>query len=414
MQYISIMNRISPHRQPLASTGRRLLKQALSPRWPGLVGLAMAVGLNACDLPPSFGSEYYDHTTNFINAQALALPPLATDSGGTVALDAPAVWDWEWRGHAGNSFQYMNLSGLGADSGPNGSGEAWRLESVNLAADPYLETAIHAAWAADGNGSVIQQAAGNGNRLQLKSFVSPFGWAGLNLSAMLLDTPLPGRQYTLFSQVVTTLPKVSYKLQTLPIADFNDPPTITPLANFLAFSNFSIGSSDTWLRFGAANSDQTLALDDLRLVRSDLAARLCLVLRLRPDNTAPSLVAGYYEFTLWARIPPDALAPASAGRDTDPTAPFAAAAIDLGMRQVGFLDEQQTPKLAREAFALTTEWQQFSLRMAEGSNFDRFDESSAEPVLELLVYPFTAGAPDVAAVEIAAPVLYFHINGYQD
>jgi hypothetical protein len=48
----------------------------------------------------------------------------------------------------------------------------------------------------------------------------------------------------------------------------------------------------------------------------------------------------------------------------------------------------------------------------EDGNLDRFDETTAEAVIELSIYPFNPQDPEVGAVMIADPRLRFFIDGY--
>ena len=100
----------------------------------GTITVALAAAAFAlfsrCDLPPSFGPEYYDSSTNYIAAYPLALSPAATDLGTGTELGAPGVWDWAWRGNMDNTYSYMTLTDAG-EARPGG-GQAWILELANL------------------------------------------------------------------------------------------------------------------------------------------------------------------------------------------------------------------------------------------------------------------------------------------
>ena len=113
----------------------------------------VTVFATTCDLPPTFGPEYYNEETNYIAASALAAPPLATDTGSTISLNSSGIWDWSWRGITGNTYQYMTM----AEAGTVGSAvtqdayalaadaAVWRLELVNLFINGNFEQALTSA-----------------------------------------------------------------------------------------------------------------------------------------------------------------------------------------------------------------------------------------------------------------------------
>jgi len=397
------------------------------------------LSLASCDwirnlFPESFGPEYDDPTTNFIVAHAFAQPPLASDHGAIVALGDPAIWDWAWRGRTGNAFQYMTLSGAGTVGSAASSGAynlaadtpAWRLELVNLAGDPYLEGhpngSTPSGWESYNqplappipSASIVPSTpVSHGDFIRLTSY---FGeWAGFdpNQAGFILDAPgsLPTATYLLRAQSSLA---IDYLIQDPAGANFGDPKSATPSRGRVSFDEFSVSSAA--VRFmtspKAIGISQQSDLDDLRVLRTDLEAFYRVRLSLRPSDTAPPLVAGRYEFSVWVRRPSGALSyDDDLGRRADPVAPFAAKAVTLEIRQVGFLDAQDTPLVFYEAFEVGEGWTRLALRMGSG-NLLRFDEASTTPVVELSIYPYDRQDPEPGAVLLAAPSLSFFVNGY--
>ncbi len=383
------------------------------------LAIALITGVSflfSCNVPPSFGPEYYVSTTNYIAGFPLSAPPPASDSGTGTALGAPAAWDWAWRGTMDSAFEYMKMTELAEGTGPSGQGKAWRLECVNLAASPYLEdTTLHPAWTFSGTGSAVQELAApgaHGQQVKLSSIST--NWTGLDPFLFFTDSPKPNYQYALRGQITSSLSKLFYQVEDQGIATWENPRFIVPGADSLfAIEGFSVSAAGTRLMFGQIGMTQTFALDDLRVVRVDRAEALRLRLLLRPSDTTPTLVPGYHEFTLWARVPSDTLRAGDALRVSSPTAAFCTQTLTLAIKQIGFLDLRDSPSSnAKESFTISGEWTQLKLRMPEKSNFERFDEASPDAVIELAIQPFGDGVPDASAVEIAAPELHFYINGY--
>lgn len=389
-----------------------------------IVAAACAPLLSACDLPATFGDEYYDTSVNFITARALAAPSASADSAGSTELSTTGAWDWSWRGETGNSYAYMTLSDAGiagaavtdVDSGFSlaADEEAWRLTLVNLAANPFFEDGTYDGWESTGTAtvSVIVSNASNrhGNFLKL---VSPATiWAGFDpsYSGFILDGAL-GEYRLLF---LAPQEQAKYLIEPQTGVSFSDPKTVLKIDdNKQALETFSIPDSDYRVMFAASSGSQTLEVDDLRIVRHDLKTLSSLRMYLAPADTSPGLVPGRYEFSIWARMPPGALAYSDSGRVSDPEADFAATKVTLAMRQVGFMDDVAAPYYFAETFDVGASWTRLALRMGDG-NLTRFDESSVDPVLELVVYPFDTDDMDAGAVEISSPSLRFFVDGYTD
>lgn len=390
---------------------------------------AVLIFFSTCELPLSFGPEYFNTSTNFIAAYPLALPPVASDWGAGTALGTVAIWDWAWRGTTEDDFEYMVLvnpgvvGGTGASDGGfslGASEQVWRLELVNLMPDPdYFEGLplgpfAEDGWETGGPGASItvnQTATSRGKELQLQS-IGP-EWVGFDPSTLFKTPPLDDALYSFYAR--TTTPAPSYNIETAADSTYDRLGRIVR-SDILAIEDFAILSVDHRLKFGKNGNgeEQNIVIDEVRAVRTDLTESWRLRLLLRPGDTSPSLVPGYYEFSLWVRIPDDALTPDDdEGRMDTPEAALAASSVRLAMTQLSFLEGSDTPSSVTDSFAVDSTWTRLALRMEPRSNFDRFDEKIEEAVIELSIYPFATNETiDAGAVLIAAPSLRFFANGY--
>ena len=408
--------------------------RAVSPGAPAAIAaiLTAILATAGCDLPPSFGPEYEDPTLNFIAALPLEAPPAAGDASG---LDAPAVWDWAWRGdgplRAGNAYQYMSLLDAGAVGTAVVSGAytlaatagTWRMELVNLFElgdfETFAEgsTAIpgmdHKAGASIGiveepdalaiHGKSVFLSSNNNARLfTIFDFADPA--AGL---ADASDASITNGKYSFMATTLSAPPTLRF-LVSDPLSAEMDDGYYCSVDNdrFLVRDITGLAIAAPFL-LGSASSYQ-FSMDDIRVARTDIDPGL--VLRLRPGDSSPGLVTGYYEFSLWARIPDDAKSDADDGR-TDESYP--ARSVTLVMLQVGFLDDSTEAMQVKASFATSSAWTRLALRMPEGSNLHRFDEASDETVLELYAYPAAdPNDPEPGVVLISSPELRFFMNGY--
>ena len=388
--------------------------------------VAVLITFSTCELPLSFGPEYFNTATNFIAGRPLALTPLASDHGTDIPLGSTGIWDWAWRGNTGDPFDYMELTNEGPSGGASDGGfilpateTAWRLELVNLMPDPaYFETMndldVLDDWLIGGVGASIainQTASSRGKELLLVS--EGHSWVGFNPLTMFKTAPLPDALYSFYART-TTVPPI-YNVETASDISYTKLSRIIR-SDILGIENFAIPSTDHRFKFGKENPGeiQTISLDEVRALRVDLVESWRLRLLLTPEDTIPSLVPGYYEFSIWVRVPDDALTPEDAvGRMLTPEAALAASRIRLAMTQVAFLEGSDTPSSVTESFPVSGSWKRWALRMAPRSNFDRFNEGTDEAVIELAIYPFASNeAIDAGAILIAEPSLRFFANGY--
>ncbi|MDX9958224.1 MAG: hypothetical protein RBT68_07265, partial [Spirochaetia bacterium] len=292
---------------------------------------------STCDLPPSFGDEYFDSGTNFIAAIPLAAPPAADADTVLYPLEMSATWDWAWRGRTGDTAEYMRLidagtiGGAGATDGGfslSSTEQTWRLELVNLMPDPaYFEALIPGSvppnWLTGGLASIaVNEPSARGKELVMVSEGTDY--AGFDPSLAFINIPpLSNAIYTFYART-TTVP--SY--YNIGLAGDNTYSKLSRIirSDILAIENFVIPSNLHFLKFGReeAGVQQNIRLDEVRAIRVDLDESWRLRLLLSPGNTEPGLVPGYYEFSVWVRIPDDARTPEdNVGRAATPAAALA-------------------------------------------------------------------------------------------
>jgi len=378
-----------------------------------------------CDLPPSFGPEYDDTSRNFISAYPLAAPTLSGNADGSSVVDLSAVWDWSWREKTGTTFEYMTLTNSGTVGTDVTSGAftldatetSWRLELANLAGDPYFEDSIPAGWIANAPATMALKSSTfyHGQYLELVS--NNNYWVGFNpnFPGFILDAPASNRSNIYRLAAYSTKADIKYLIEDYnALANFDDTIKYNISNNEIILKTFSVPELDTRAMFAVTQNVQTVEIDDLRVVRSDIANMLSLRLRLKPADTEIDLAPGLYEFSVWVKVPTDALSYADSARATDTRAPFSAEKVRLELRQVGFSEEERTtPLFFSESFPTSSTWTRLALRM--DGNLDRFERSSKDVVIELAIYPFdVVGTISPGSVLIAAPSLRFFKDGYTD
>jgi hypothetical protein len=154
------------------------------------------------------------------------------------------------------------------------------------------------------------------------------------------------------------------------------------------------------------------SFDDVLAVRSDVPLwKWSLVLRLGLDDTYPSLVPGYYEFSLWVEKPAGYLFSTEAGRGDNTN--YASRFITLRMIQTDGTVRQTVAEESFDLTALAAGWNKVALRMPSGSNFS-FPETASGQVIELSISTLHVDQNKVepGAILIARPSLNFYLNGY--
>jgi len=381
---------------------------------------AIAALALSCDLPPSFGPEYQDSTVNFIAALPLPSAPMpaASDHGTTVPLDALATWDWAWRGNAGpaNNFEYMVLTDQGAGTGPGGIGNAWLMETVNLATNSGFGAAPGAMWT--GTGLAITNAgAYHGAALQAAGFDSG-EYLALS-SGLFTDGPSPAETHGYLLSLNTDAPSLTdlkhYSADTA-VFDYDMEKTNFQLPGWTAAGINSIpftevGSVPGWSLMFIRTSGNLL-MDDLTAIRTDKDVKnWSLVLRLSTGDTLPGLVPGTYEFSVYVKKPAGCLFSTEA-RDSEP---YASRFVTLKMIQIVGTTAQTVAERTYDISALAdpSVWNRLVLRMNPNSTFS-FSESTPGQVVRLSISGLNADGKllEPGAVLIAEPSLNFYINGY--
>ncbi|MFH2116082.1 MAG: hypothetical protein ABIJ86_16390 [Spirochaetota bacterium] len=369
-------------------------------------GLLALVG--ACDLPESFGPEYYDSSINYIDAFPLSAPGPDLDSLNRSDLNLSAAWDWGWRGIMDNTYAYMTLTQDTVSDAPPGGGSVWSLGLANLFRNGTFETApesgdlapstAEAFWSKET--ALADPIHGSGLWLETKADNGQIDFIMPNL---LQDTPSDDFEYFIRFMVDREISDFVY--------------TAGPTESRTSSSNKSVVINDFLSGFGTGNFSfgpaiiNPLTVDEVRVVRADEKDSMYLRLLLAPRDTYPTLVPGYFEFSVWVKTPDDAYRfDDHTNRNIVPDAPYAVPTVTLGIRQLAGTDGAMGGGSA--TFPVPANWSQLKLRLPVGSNLQRFDESSDTSVIELYMVPGDTATPDAGALLIADPSLNFYINNY--
>ena len=369
--------------------------------------VAVLLFFSTCDLPPSFGDEYFDSSINYIRYFPLAAPSPTADSLGNTDPDTSGAWDWAWRGIMGNNFDYMKLELQDSleEPGPTGTEEVWRLELVNLFRNGTFETGLTAGDISLSLGlstaTIELFPLGNpihGNGLLIESIDSN-GLVGFSMPDLLIDPA--DDNYSYFMRLVLSPAKpFDYTVGSVKS-------TATPAGNSLFITDSLSGFGTGNFSFGPQIINPTY-IDEFRVVRGDKKDSMYLRLLLLPQETSPSLVPGYYEFSVWVKRPLNShFFDDHTNRNSSPDAPYALPSVTLGIRQLISYDALGG---GAEVFPVSSSWTKWSYRLPTGSNIQRFDEASEEAVIEVYIIPGDNTAPDAGAILIAEPSLNFYIN----
>ena len=372
-------------------------------------------------------AEYRDSTVNFISN-------LGFDKHNLIATDETlstswATWTWGWKtssfADAATSNNYMTLSDVGTVSslpstvpaGLDATAHAYLLDIPNLLPKPDADFENLATpssnWSLDADigtpatPSTLEisnwpvRIDGN-NSLLLN--LNPKTGAKLALSA-LSDSIASTGQHAYRFMVKSSGLNLAYAFAPTGVDLISTQPQ--SLSNvFDIITDFSSNTNTTLLLGNLSSPISGALIDDLRVIRSDIASSYKLRILLRPSDTTPILTSGLWSFDVWVLLPP--------GRKqiSDPAAvsPYASSVVTLSMDQIasptnGFPEEFPIPSSA------ATMWTrlEFKMSIADYSNY-QFDSNSTIPVIELSVWPTSQGHPDAEGILIAQPELHFWLN----
>lgn len=400
---------MSKHRRPIS-------------RCMAFLSAAIAASLAvACDwFPESFGPEYSNTATNYIEAYPIGAPSVTANAAGGTAVELPAVWDWAWRGKTSNAFEYMTIvdeGGVGADITAGaytlpGSATAWRIELVNLAANPAFGAADISPWAVHGVATAVRTSTGaiSGNSLRIQSPSKEDDRVSINgnfFSDIDLNEHIYQLSFNLLNAatfryeegaffVLTSLQNPSWSL---------DKRYFLPLPQISGFS-----SSLSKNLFMVDENSSSFKIDDMHAIRTDVTTdRWSLALRLRAADTTPALVPGLYEFAVWVKKPDDCFFPTESGRGDSEA--YASTSASIRIAHIG-TDTMRTLAAGTYDIAeLGSGWHRVALRMPATAPLS-FAEGGGDQLLELSVSPGNPLAPEAGALLVSSPSLHYYINGF--
>lgn len=380
----------------------------------GLAALCAAAALASCNMPPTFGPEYYDAGRNFIAARSLAAPTPTADSAGGTDPDPSAVWDWSWRGQTGtlNEHPYMVLAA--ADPGPDGAEPAWRLELANLAANPSFALNL-APWVVSATESSVASVGGadpaaiHGNSMRITIGDSRFGQVSADANLFADGAWAPAtKNYLLAFNVseggaLRAASGDSYAPESLQNLAWPSAGRVYVPAD-LGIGYDSAGSRRFYLSRQPAGDS---SIDDIHAIRSDLDASLwSLSLRLRQEDTTPRLVPGLYAFSVWVKRPVGYSYP------DDPTRGDSTlyAAKYLTLRLVNLVRNTTVAEAIFDVSAYA-DWTRVALFVPFTSPLD-FTEGADGQILRLDISPMNRLRPEAGAVLISRPELRYYVDGF--
>ncbi|MBU0935750.1 MAG: hypothetical protein KKI09_15860 [Spirochaetes bacterium] len=394
------------------------------------LGLAFAtiliVTTSACELPPTFGPEYYVSSTNYIADYPLAAPSVSADAKGGTALDTHAAWDWAWRGRTGNSYEYMSMTDAGTvGTTVNASDETtlaadaavWRVELKNLFSNGNFENTDVAGLApyVTGAGASSSFSTGGGHSNSLLLVADGDKYISWQMSDLLLDQaeifdPKPSYYLRLMTWPNVNLP-YHVGSQTDFINETTEQLIAVPSLNSIFIADRLIGLEADTLFF-VSGTNQPTYIDEVRMIRADIQPILRLL--LTPSDTEPGLVPGQYEFSVWIKTDPTDRPFNDSSRISENYAAYQTSLRISQLRWDATNEALESVKGWEQTYAVNEGWQRLVLRMNEFNNMERFDEASNTAVMELAISPTNPSLLDAGAILIAAPSLNFYINGFDE
>jgi len=384
-------------------------------------------------LPPSFGPDYFLTDKNWIEHIPLAAPPLASDSTG---VDSSAIWDWSWRGKAGNSYQYMNLTPAAptvetvtSDDGYTlaSDTEVWRLELPNLFLNGNYEGTFDTAAYDPSSGSSVTVSpisAIHGNSLFISLDSDKDAYVAFLMDALVADVSATSSGNTYQLNMLMGQP-VDLKYRHAPRANIATSINVTATPEGISGSRGALFISDSLTEFQddvavgevfAINSPLQVTLDEIRIVRTNAPPYLRLLLApwdtdptptMDPSDQDTRLTPGQYQFSVWLRTSEDDRLFSDATRTNQM---YAARYATLSIQQVSYsstTDSLESTRSNSLEVAIDSTWRRFVVSLMKPENMDDFDDMTPHPVMELAISPSQVKPLDAGAMLIAQPALNF-------
>ncbi len=361
----------------------------------------------SCNMPPSFGPEYNNSSTNFIARLPLAAPVAYGDA--TTPFNTLATWDWAWRDGNSNTYEYMK-SELRAGEGPGGS-DAWLLTMENLGKDRVCANPTTNWTASTGATLGTETGALHGSSLKA-SFTSTS--SSIYIDKVFFSDYEPGHSYKLFMNAKDAdgLRYIEHSEDAYPAENLQ---TISGI-NRTFFIDFFPGNSNK-LHLTKQNTNPVY-LDDVSAIRTDVNTdKWALCLRLSLKDTEPSLVPGLYAFSVWVKKPDGYAFSTESGRGDN--VDYASRFVTLSM--IRSSSGNISPQTSKKSFDLTDPlvypasggWSRLELRLSKHEAF-YFNESAEGQQIELRIACIGSSGADMepGSILIAGPSLNFYKNGF--
>jgi hypothetical protein len=368
---------------------------------------AACLGLASCNIQDPL-ADYYDSTVNLISTGGLDQQNLTT-----AGYETNAVWTWAWRGATDaddvTGFDYMTLTdqGLvdasGEAAGISASSHVYRLELVNLVAGGDFQGSDLTAWTKDSLADTVLVAVTSGTQIHgqsLKITTAANSWISYNLAALKDYSATNAHDYSLLAncKIVDSYSQFSETFVSGAGGQI-------PYGSAFRINQTGVLALSMDLFFGSGSIND-ITIDDFRCYRSDLVSAIRIL--LRPSDTNPSLINGYYEFSVWARKP-SGLFFATEDNAIALADGYASSEVSLFMTNLS-----KGKGSAQAKFPVVGEnWIRLVLRENLYGNMEGIDPTSVVPAMELAIYPCDFQQPSPGVVEIAQPELHFYANAPQ-
>ncbi|MEI6386904.1 MAG: hypothetical protein WCQ50_09720 [Spirochaetota bacterium] len=377
---------------------------------------------------------YRNPADNFIAASDLDKQDLSS-----AGFERTAVWTWAWRGgndtnDAAGGFSYMSLEAAGTVAAGTLTGvskdiHAFRLGLVNLIAGGDFEGAnstttalVNHGWSWTESDPVLAQLeptvaisatdhAINGNTLSVSikglnnkqlQDIKAFRYAISSLADSSNTQASHNYAMTFFAAGSSDIGWQAWKSPDS--SDFQRASSLQQIYETTALEIspfYSYPGSDSFLVFGKT-MPIVFWMDNLRVMRTDLAGDYRLRLLLSPKDTVPELIGGWgWKFSLWVRKPAGHFFPDEAGARE----PYASKKVTLRILQTAQTPEGGSQDASYDVYDVPTngEWTKMELKITNKNSTLFFPTQSLGAVIELAIFPFDSARPEPGFVEISDP-----------